>query len=307
MNYTSAQMAKSYGLKMLGRDCEINGLGLCNRKQLKPYTLSYVTNEDYLPIALANDDISALIIPDSLVGKIDLNLKSYLISDTPEETFYRILQDIYNTQQQELPESHIGKNCNIHPTAIIEKGVSIGDNVCIGAFTIIHSKTAIGNNTTISSHCSIGSNGFQALKDSEGKPYNVNHIGGVKIGSNCYIAEFVNISRALFDGYVTIGNNVLIDAHCHIAHECTIGDDSILTTNTRMFGSSHIGNSVWMSPGSMVMNRVAVRDNCHIAPGAFVIVDTKEGERYIGNPATTEHTYITQKIKLKKLFNNGHK
>lgn len=307
MNYKSSQIAELYGLKMLGHDSEINGLGLCNRKQLNPSTLSYVTSEEYLPLALANDDISALIIPDSLVNKIDLNLKSYLISNTPEEVFYRILQDTYETQLREMPESHFGNNCYIHPTAIIERGVSIGDNVIVGAFTIIHSNTIIGNNTTISSHCSIGSNGFQALKDSEGKPYNVNHSGGVKIGSNCYIAEFVNISRALFDSYVTIGNNVLIDTHCHIAHECTIGDNTILTTNTRMFGSSHIGNGVWMSPGSMVMNRITVKDNCHIAPGAFVIVDTKEGERYIGNPATSEHTYITQKIKLKKLFNNGFK
>lgn len=307
MDIKSSEIAKFYGLKMLGHDCEINGLGLCNRKQLSPFTLSYVSNKEYLPLALANDNISVLIIPDSLVDKTDLNLKSHLISNTPEETFYKILQDIYLTRQHEMLESQISNDCNIHPTAIIEKGVSIGEGVSVGAFTIIHSNTIIGNNTTICSHCSIGSNGFQALKNSEGKSYNVNHIGGVKIGSNCYIAEYVNISRALFDNYVTIGNNVLIDTHCHIAHECTIGDNSILTTNTRLFGSSHIGNNVWMSPGSMVMNRISIRDNCHIAPGAFVITNTKEGENYIGNPATTEQTYISKKIKLNKLLNNGIK
>lgn len=302
MDFKASYIAYKFQLRLCGPDNIITHLGLCNRNSLKDATLSYVTSPDYLKLALSNKNISALIIPEDLLPIADIKDKSFLISEYPEDIFYEIFDFIHNENSNILPSPQIGKDCHIHKTAIIEDGAVIGNNVSVGAFTIIHANTTIGNNTTICSHCSIGSNGFQALKRKDGKSYNVNHIGGLVIGENCYIAEFVNISRALFDGEVIIGNNVLIDAHCHIAHECKIGDNSILTTNTRLFGTSIIGKNVWMSPGTMVMNRITVEDGCHIAPGAFVMTQTSPNETYIGNPAIKEKNYISKELKLRKLL-----
>lgn len=302
MNITVSYIADKFKLRLCGPDNIIKHLGLCNRNDLKDNTLSYVATPDYLKVALSNNNISALIIPEYLFPIADISDKSFLITEYPEDIFYEILDFIHSENSNSFPSTQIGKNCNIHKTAVIEDGVVIGDNVSIGAFTIIHANTTIGNNTTICSHCSIGSNGFQALKRKDGKSYNVNHFGGLVIGENCYIAEFVNISRALFDGEVIIGNNVLIDTHCHIAHECKIGDNSVLTTNTRLFGTSTIGKNVWMSPGTMVMNRITVEDGCHIAPGTFVMTQTTPNETYIGNPAIKKKNYISKELKLRKLL-----
>lgn len=298
-----SDFARLFNLTFKGEDVRIAHIGLCNRNTLSAGTLSYVTNCDYFEDALSNELVVAVIVPQELYNSVDNCLKTLILAEYPEDTFYEILNYIASYSNGYLAKPIIGKNCNIHPTAVIEDGVVIGDNVKVGAYTIIHSKTRIGENTSIGSHCAIGSNGFQALKNHNGDSYNVPHIGGVQIGRNCYIAEFVNISKALFDTYVSIGNNVLIDVGCHIAHDCSVGDNSVLTAHTKMFGSSSIGCDVWMSPGSMVMNRIRIADGCHIAPGSFVISNTSQGETYIGNPAIKKSTFITKEIKLKKLLN----
>lgn len=303
MHYRLSELSRIFHFDFKGENVIISHLGLCNRQNLKPGTLSYVTGADYFDIALENSKLNALIVPANIYQENQGKIKALILSDYPEDTFYEIFNFISQNESTQLKKPVIGQNCNIHPTAIIENDTIIGDNVEVGAFTIIHSNTVIGNNTIISSHCAIGSNGFQALRNHEGKAYNVNHMGGVKIGNNCYIADFVNIARALFDTEVIIGDNVLVDVGSHIAHDCSIGNNSVLTANTRLFGSSSVGENVWMSPGSMVMNRIHIADDCHIAPGAFVINNTIPGETYMGNPAMKQSSYIKRESKIKKLLN----
>lgn len=302
MKHSSLDLANQFNLDHIGNEKLIEHLGLCNRSNLQPHTLSYVANADYLQEALNNDCVEAIILPHGVYESTLVTTKTLLLCEYPEEKFYEIHQSLYASQLIDASKPHIGQQCNIHPSAIIEENVIIGNGVTIGAYSIIHRGTRVGNNTIISSHCSIGSNGFQALKDHEGKSYNVAHMGGVVIGNNCYISEYVNIVRGLFDNDVIIGNHVLIDAYCHIAHDCFIGDNSVLTVSVKMFGSSAIGNNVWMSPGSMVMNRIKVADNCHVTPYSFVMSKTEQGETYIGNPAIKKCSYITRQVKLKKLL-----
>lgn len=285
-----------------GDDVVIRHLGLCNRNNLLSGTLSYVANRIYFEAAIKNTKVNAIIVPPDIYNQEDECPKTLLSTDYPEDSFYEIFNFIVQESKADLYKPIIGSNCIVHPSAIIEDGVKLGDNVMVGAYTIIHSKTQIGDNTSIGSHCAIGSNGFQALKNHNGEAYNVLHMGGVEIGRDCYIAEFVNISRALFDSKVYIGNNVLIDVGCHIAHDCRIEDNSILTANTKMFGSSSIGRGVWMSPGSMVMNKIHIADGCHVAPGAFVMNNTMHGESYLGNPAVKKSNFIKRELKLKKLL-----
>lgn len=303
VTYKISDLARLFNFSFKGEDVSFSHIGLCNRNTLSEGTLSYVTNSDYFEDALSNESVVAVIVPYEIYHSVDNCPKTLILADFPEDIFYEIFNFLANCSKGYLDKPIIGNNCSIHPTAIIEDGVVIGDNVKVGAYTIIHSKTIIGENTSIGSHCAIGSNGFQALKKHNGESYNVPHIGGVQIGRNCYIAEFVNISKALFDTNVSIGNNVLIDVGCHIAHDCSVGNNSVLTAHTKMFGSSSIGCDVWMSPSSMVMNRTRIADGCHIAPGSFVISSTAKGETYIGNPAIKKSTFINKEIKLKKLLN----
>jgi UDP-N-acetylglucosamine acyltransferase len=136
---------------------------------------------------------------------------------------------------------------NIHPTAIIEPGAKIGDDVTVEAYAVIKStvilenravikshayidgNTTIGEGTTVYPSASIGTK-TQDLKFAGEKTY-------VKIGKNCDIREYVTINSSCQEGsVVSIGDNCLIMANCHIAHNCTLGNRVIMGNNAALAG-----------------------------------------------------------------------
>lgn len=136
---------------------------------------------------------------------------------------------------------------NIHPTAIIEPGANIGNNVTIEPYAIIKSTVTLEDKVTIKSHAyidghttigqgstiypsaSIGTK-TQDLKFRGEKTY-------VKIGKNCEIREFVTINSSCQENsVVSVGDNCLIMAYCHVAHNCTLGNKVIMSNNATLAG-----------------------------------------------------------------------
>lgn len=136
---------------------------------------------------------------------------------------------------------------NIHPTAIIEPGATLGDDVIIESYAVVKSNVTLGNRVVIKSHAyidgyttigdgtviypsaSIGTK-TQALKYRGEKTF-------VKIGKNCEIREFVTINSSFEENSVVkVGDNCLIMAYCHIAHHCDVGNKVIMSNNVNLAG-----------------------------------------------------------------------
>lgn len=140
------------------------------------------------------------------------------------------------------------KNSQIHPTAIVAPGVTIGSNVVIEPYAVINSPhvilednvvikshayidghSTIGAGTTIYPSASIGTK-TQDLKYKGEKTF-------VKIGKNCDIREFVTINSSCQENsVVTVGDNCLIMAYCHVAHNCVVGNRVIMSNNATLAG-----------------------------------------------------------------------
>jgi UDP-N-acetylglucosamine acyltransferase len=139
-------------------------------------------------------------------------------------------------------------NKEIHPTAIIDSGVEIEEEVSIGPFcilregvhikkgsrlvsnVIIEGKTEIGENCTVYPFTSIGL-----------PPQDLKYQGektGVKIGNNNIIREYITIHRASVggDGVTVIGDNNFLMAYVHIAHDCKIGSHVIMANVATLAG-----------------------------------------------------------------------
>ena len=136
---------------------------------------------------------------------------------------------------------------NIHPTAIIADEAKLGDNITVGPYSIIGPEVVIGNGTTVESHVVIegetiiGENNYIFSFASIGKVPQDLKFKGEKtrtiIGNNNKIREFVTIHRGTDDKYETrIGNNCLIMAYVHIAHDCIIGDNCVLANAATFAG-----------------------------------------------------------------------
>jgi UDP-N-acetylglucosamine acyltransferase len=137
---------------------------------------------------------------------------------------------------------------DIHPTAVIAPGVTIGVNVIIEPYVVINSPhvilednvtlkahvyidgyTTIGAGTTVYPCASIGTK-TQDLKFRGERTF-------VKIGKQCEIRELVTInSSCQADSVVEIGDNCLIMAYCHVAHNCVVGNRVIMSNNATLAG-----------------------------------------------------------------------
>jgi UDP-N-acetylglucosamine acyltransferase len=127
------------------------------------------------------------------------------------------------------PEVEIGEDVEIGPYAVIEGNVKIGDRCIIGPFVHIQGYTEIGENNRIFTGAVVGS-----------IPQDLKYKGEItylKIGKNNTIREFVTINPGTSKGEETIiGDNNLIMAYCHIAHNCVIKNNVIMANYAALAG-----------------------------------------------------------------------
>jgi len=143
----------------------------------------------------------------------------------------------------------------LHPSAIIDRGAEIGADVTIGPYTVIEGHVAIGDGTAVGPHAIIGE------YTSIGKQCRIFHGAAVglipqdmkfkgektslRIGDRTTIREFCTLNRGTAArGETVIGNDCLILAYCHVAHDCQLGDHVIISNNLAMAGHIEVGNHV---------------------------------------------------------------
>lgn len=144
---------------------------------------------------------------------------------------------------------------NVHPTAIIESGVEIGDETTIGPYTVIEKDVIIGARCSIGPHVMIGEGtridqGCKIFKSAaiglapQDKKF-ANEKTYTFIGKNTLLREFVTVNRGTIDrGETRIGDDCWIMAYCHVAHDCVLGNDVTISNAVEMAGHVEVGNHV---------------------------------------------------------------
>lgn len=145
----------------------------------------------------------------------------------------------------------------IHPSAIIDPSAKLGKNVQVGPYAIIGKNVEIGEGTKIGPFCVIENTKMGKNNDLIGsafigvKPQDLSYNGldsRVVIGDNNQIRENVTVHRATsLETPTTIGNNCLLMANSHVAHDCVLGNNIILVNNCGVAGHVHIANNAILS------------------------------------------------------------
>lgn len=188
----------------------------------------------------------------------------------------------------------------MHQLNYISEGAQIADNVEIDYFTVIHDDVVIGENTWIGSNVTIFP-GARIGKNCKIFPGAV--ISAVPqdlkfadeyttaiIGDNCTIRECVTINRGTRDKQKTvIGNNCLIMAYCHVAHDCIIGNHVILANSVQLAGHVELADYAFIGGTSAVHQFVKIGKHAMIGGGSLVrkdvppfITAAKEPLAYLG-------------------------
>jgi UDP-N-acetylglucosamine acyltransferase len=175
------------------------------------------------------------------------------------------------------PNAKIGTNVYISPFVTIEEDVIIGDNTWIGSNAVICNGARIGNNCQIHAGAVI-SNIPQDLK------FN-GEITTAEIGNNTVIREYVTINRGTTDRYKTVvGENSLIMAYVHIAHDCVIGNHCILVNSVQLAGHVVIDDFAVIGGTSAVLQFVHIGKHTMIAGGSLVRKDVPPYTRAAHEP-----------------------
>ncbi len=133
----------------------------------------------------------------------------------------------------------------ISPLAYVSPKAQIGKNVTIDAFAYIDDNVILGDNCHVFPHAVIGCVP-QDLKFKGEETWTI-------IGDNCVLREFVTIHRGTASkGKTVVGNNNLIMAYCHVAHDCVLGNNIIMSNATQLAGEVEIDDYAIIGGGTLV-------------------------------------------------------
>lgn len=220
----------------------------------------------------------------------------------------------------------------IHPTAIIDPDARLGENVSIGAYSIIGADVEIGDGTWIGPHVVIQG---PSMIGRNNKIYQFNSIGEIpqdkkfaeedktwfKMGDNNVIREFCTFNRGTVQdsGTTAIGDDNWIMAYVHLAHDCRIGNDTIFANGASLAGHVTIGHHVVMGGFALVYQFVSVGDYaiCGFSSGVkhdvppYSMVDGMPAKAVsINREGLKRHQFTTEEIKairqaFKVLYHSG--
>ena len=187
---------------------------------------------------------------------------------------------LFKPEGMEFPNKvFIGTECSVDFSQIrIGTGTIIEDNV------VIRGPVQIGRYCHIKSGAIIGSKGFSFGFEKDLTPVTITHTGGVIIGDYVEIGALTTVCRGTVDNTI-VKDHVKLDDHIHIAHNCLIGDRTIITAGVKFGGGVIVGSKCWFGLNSTIMNKVRIADYTLVGNQANIIRDTEPGAVMVGNPA----------------------
>ena len=218
---------------------------------------------------------------------------------------------------------------NIHPTAILEGDIRMGSRNTIGPHVVLRGNISMGddnvlktgvcieNNVTIGHqnyfypYVNIGSLGEMGLKGDR-----FVEEGGVVIGDETIIREYVCIHSPVYTYETRIFNKVYIMNKSYVAHDCIIGEGVVMSAGVLLGGRVMIGDYANLGLGVTVHQRVHIGSNAMLGMQSVVTRDIIPFALVAGNPArilrfnriAAERMEIEEKYisEMESLFYTGH-
>ena len=285
------QLAEQLGATLYG-DGELIITGVASMTSAKQGQITFLSDKKFQN-NLSSCDASAVVMTED-------SLKYWsgaaLIVKDPYLCYAKLAQILDTTPlpAKDIADSavidstaQLGNNVAIGANAVIESGVVLGDNCIIGAGCFIGKDTIIGAGTKLWSNISIyhncvvgencliqsgtviGADGFGYAND-KGKWIKIPQLGRVVIGNNVEIGASTTIDRGALDDTV-IGNGVIIDNQCQIAHNDIIGDHTAVAGGVIMAGSLTIGRHCLIGGASVINGHMEICDQVTVTGMGMVM------------------------------------
>ena len=306
MEFTAKQIADMINGRVEGNpDAKINTVAKIEEGQ--EGAISFLSNPKYTPyiyetkssVVLVNEDleltqsVSCTLIRVKNAYESVAKLLQLYASMMPQKTGIDPLAFVSKSAK-------IGENVYIAPFAYIGDNVTIGDGSRIFPHVTIYDGCKIGKNVTIHAGSVIGADGFGFAPNQEGYD-KIPQIGIVVIEDNVEIGANTCVDRSTM-GQTIIHKGVKLDNLIQVAHNCEIGENTVMSAQVGMAGSTKIG--AWCMVGGQAgfSGHIKIADKTFVGAQAGVISNTKgNGEQLIGAPAIDPKIFFKAQAVMKRL------
>lgn len=323
MEFTAQQIAELVQGEIEGNP-EVKVSYVSKIEEGKPGTISFLANPKYTAY-IYDTEASIVLINKSVVleketkttlikvddaysafahllevyNKIKHN-KSGISDKAHIETSAKIGEDVYIGEFSVISENvTIGNNSKIYPRVFIGDNVTIGDNTTIYPGVNIYSDNVIGNNCYIHAGAVLGSDGFGFAPQAEGFYKKIAQIGNVILEDDVEIGANTTIDRATM-GSTIIRKGVKLDNLIQIAHNVEIGDNTVISAQTGISGTTKIGKNCLIGGQVGIVNHLTIADEVKIAAQSGVGKNIlKKGEVVQGSPAYDISSYRKSYVHFK--------
>jgi UDP-3-O-[3-hydroxymyristoyl] glucosamine N-acyltransferase len=287
-----------------------------------PEDLSFVRDERYFDRARASR-AGALIVAAPVEGFAG----HQLIVEQPDLAFSTLLS-VVARRQREQPSG-------VHPTATVDEGAELGEDVRIGPGAVVRSGARVGDRTVlwanayVGARCRLGADcvlypnvvlvedvvlgdrvvihpgavlgceGYGYMQR-DGRHLKVPQVGGVVVGDDVEIGALSTVDRAMIDR-TEIGRGTKIGDLVHVAHNCSVGEDVLLLPTVGIAGSVTVGNRAILAGRAAVSDHLTIGEDAVVAAGAVAFQDVPAGTTVWGSPAREKGLEIRIQALLRRL------
>lgn len=306
MEFTAKQIADFIGGTVEGNE-QTTVNNFAKIEEGKEGTIAFLSNPKYThyiyetkaSIVLVNEDlllekpVTTTLIRVKNAYECVAKLMQMYAASLPKKTGIDSLAFVSKTAE-------IGQDVYIAPFVYIGDGVKIGDGTRIFPNVTIYDGCQIGKNVTIHAGAVIGADGFGFAPNQDGYD-KIPQMGIVVIEDNVEIGANTCVDRSTM-GQTVIHKGVKLDNLIQVAHNCEIGENTVMSAQVGMAGSTKIG--AWCMVGGQAgfSGHITIADKTMVGAQCGVISDTKgNGENLIGSPAMNPKEFFKAKALYRRL------
>ncbi|CZE48068.1 UDP-3-O-(3-hydroxymyristoyl)glucosamine N-acyltransferase [Campylobacter geochelonis] len=311
-----SEIAKILDVKFDGKDVEI--VALNSLKAASSLELSYCDGVKHAN--LLKESKAGVIIVTKDVQNLAPKDSQILVHENPHLAFAILSQKFAKKLIDEdlafpsvdalatvMSHAYVGLGSVVAKNTIVMAGAYIGENVKVGENCIIYPNAVIYNDTIIGDRCIIhanaviGSDGFGFAHTKTGEHVKIYHNGNVVIEDDVEIGACSTVDRGVF-GSTIIKKGTKIDNLVQIGHNCELGENCLIVSQTGIAGSSTLGRNVVMGGQSGTTGHLKVGDFAQVAARGGVTKNIAGGKAYGGRPAVELKQWLKTQAKIERFF-----
>lgn len=307
MQFSAAQIAPLIGGVIEG-DSAVLVSNFGKIESAEPGDLAFFANPKYESYAYTTK-ASILLVASDFKPKQPIQATLIRVPD-PYAALAQLMQLVEAQQAPQLKgvsadariaaDVELGEDCYIAPFAVIEEGAKLGRGVQVHSFAYVGRGVILGDDTVVYPHvtlykgvqigarcilhagCVIGADGFGFAPQADGY-HKIPQLGGVLIEDDVEIGANTCIDRAVM-GNTIIRRGVKLDNLVQVAHNCVVGEHTVMASQVGLAGTSTIGS--WCRFGGQVGigGHITIGDRVEMGGQCGVISNVPAGQTLMGSP-----------------------